>query len=142
MNYGVQQQKDAPQKVYEEPCNLFVAKFLGNPPINVIDGIVENKEIKLLNGTVIGKIEAADQKVKLGIRPEFVTLDGKLNVDIQVEMVEHIGRDTMAICKLEGYEDTMRVIVPSHKKIEADTEVKIAFRRFFVFDYETGERLQ
>ena len=142
MNFGVQQQKDEPQQVYEEPVNLFVAKFLGNPPINVIDGEISNKEIKLLNGTVIGTIDAEDQKVKLGVRPEFFTLDENLNVDIYVDMVEHIGRDTMALCKIEGYEDSVRVIVPSHKKIAANTNVKIGFRRFFVFNYETGERLQ
>ena len=142
MNYGVQQQKDEPQKVYEEPVNLFVAKFLGNPPINVIDGEIVNKEIKLLNGTVIGNIDAEDQKVKLGIRPEFFTLDENLNVDIHVDFVEHIGRDTMAISQIKGYEESVRVIVPSHKRIEADTDVKIGFRRFFVFNYETGERLQ
>lgn len=142
MNFGIQQQKDEPQTVYEEPKNLFVAKFLGNPPINVIEGIIENKEIKLLNNTVIGHIDAVDQKVKLGVRPEFFTLDGDLNIDIHVDFVEHIGRDTMALCKIEGYEDNVRVIVPSHKRIEAESDIKIGFRRFFVFDYETGERLQ
>lgn len=142
MNFGVQQQKDEPQTVYEEPKNLFVAKFLGNPPINVIEGIIENKEIKLLNNTVIGHIDASDQKIKLGVRPEFFTLDGDLNIDIYVDFVEHIGRDTMALCKIDGYEDNVRVIVPSHKRLEADSNIKIGFRRFFVFDYETGERLQ
>lgn len=142
MNFGVQQQKDEPQTVYEEPKNLFVAKFLGNPPINVIEGIIENKEIKLLNNTVIGHIDAVDQKIKLGVRPEFFTLDGDLNIDVHVDFVEHIGRDTLALCKIEGYEDNVRVIVPSHKRIEADSDIKIGFRRFFVFDYETGERLQ
>ena len=142
MNYGVQQQKDEPQKVYEEPVNLFVAKFLGNPPINVIDGEITNKEIKLLNGTVIGNIDAEDQKVKIGVRPEFFTLDENLNVDIHVDFVEHIGRDTMAISQIKGYEQSVRVIVPSHKRIEADSDIKIGFRRFFVFNYETGERLQ
>ena len=57
-------------------------------------------------------------------------------------MVEHIGRDTMALCKIEGYEENVRVIVPSHKKIKAGENIKIGFRRYFVFEYETGERLQ
>ena len=48
----------------------------------------------------------------------------------------------MAISQIKGYEQSVRVIVPSHKKIEADSDIKIGFRRFFVFDYETGERLQ
>ena len=142
MNFGVQQQKDEPQTVYEEPANLFVAKFLGNPPINVVEGVIENGEVKLLNGVALGKIDAADQKVKLGVRPEFFTLDENLNIDIYVDMVEHIGRDTMALCKIEGYEENVRVIVPSHKKIKAGENIKIGFRRYFVFEYETGERLQ
>lgn len=142
MNYGVKQQIDEPQKVYENPCNLFVAKFLGNPPINVLDGVVEGGEVKLLNGAVIGKTDLADQKVQLGVRPEFVTLENNPTIDVFVDMVEHIGRDTMALCKIEGYENNIRAIVPSYSAISADTNTKIGFRKFFVFDYETGERLQ
>ena len=142
MNFGVKQQMDEPQRVYEEPTNLFVARFLGNPPINVIDGKVEDKKVKLLNGTVLGNIDADDQPVKLGVRPEFFTLDENLNVDIKINDVEHIGRDTMALGIIDGYEENVRVIVPSHKKIESDIQIKIGFRRFFVFNYETGERIQ
>ena len=95
-----------------------------------------------LNGTVLGDIDADDQPVKLGVRPEFFTLDENLNVDIKINDVEHIGRDTMALGVIDGYEENVRVIVPSHKKIESDTQIKIGFRRFFVFNYETGERIQ
>ena len=87
MNYGVQQQKDEPQTVYEEPKNLFVAKFLGNPPINVIDGVIENGEVKLLNGAVIGKTTAVDQPCKLGIRPEFFTLDENVVAEVGVVLL-------------------------------------------------------
>ncbi len=45
MKDGIVQQKDEPQKVYEEPANLFVAKFLGTPAINVFDGRVENGKL-------------------------------------------------------------------------------------------------
>ncbi len=44
LNFGVKQQMDAPQDMYNKPDNLFVAKFLGNPPINVIDGEIKKKE--------------------------------------------------------------------------------------------------
>ncbi len=142
MNYGVQQQKDEPQKVYEEPVNLFVAKFLGNPPINVIDGIVENKQLKLINGQVLDHVDIEDQPVSIGIRPEFFSLDDGLKMDVYVDMVEHIGRDTMALCKIEGYENTVRAIIPSYKKLEANQLIKIGFRRYFVFNKETGERLK
>ncbi|HEY8365483.1 MAG TPA: ABC transporter ATP-binding protein, partial [Haloplasmataceae bacterium] len=43
MKEGVVQQVDAPQNIYNNPINLFTAKFLGNPPINVLDGYCKNK---------------------------------------------------------------------------------------------------
>lgn len=142
MNFGVKQQIDEPQNVYEEPINLFVAKFLGNPPINVIDGTIENKQIKLNNGYVLGSVEADDQPVKIGVRPEFFTVDEGGEIPIHVDMVEHIGRDTMALIKIEGYEDDVRAIVPSHKRLAINTDITVGFRRFFVFNAETGERIQ
>lgn len=142
MNFGVKQQIDEPQNVYEEPINLFVAKFLGNPPINVIDGKIENKQIKLLNGLVIGEIESDDQDVKIGVRPEFFTVDEGGEIKVHVDMVEHIGRDTMALVKLEGYEEDIRAIIPSHKRLVTNTDIMVGFRRFFVFDANTGERIK
>ena len=47
MNYGVMQQMDEPQKVYDDPVNLFVAKFLGTPPINVFNATIENGAVKI-----------------------------------------------------------------------------------------------
>lgn len=45
MNFGVIQQIDEPQKVYDEPVNLFVAKFLGSPAINIFDGEIKNGKL-------------------------------------------------------------------------------------------------
>ncbi len=142
MNYGVKQQMDEPQKVYEEPCNLFVAKFLGNPPINAIEGIIENKQVKLKNGNVIDKVDLPDQNIIIGIRPEFFIVDKKGVLDAHVEFVEHIGRDTMALCRVEGYENNIRAIVPSYTPILSNADIKFAIRKYFIFHIDTGERLK
>ena len=142
MNFGVKQQIEEPQNVYEEPINLFVAKFLGNPPINVIDANIENKQIKLHNGYVLGNIDIEDQEVKIGVRPEFFTVDEGGEIPVHVDMVEHIGRDTMALVKIEGYDDDIRAIVPSHKRLTTNTDIIVGFRRFFVFNANTGERIK
>ena len=142
MNFGVKQQIDEPQNVYEEPINLFVAKFLGNPPINVIDANIENKQIKLHNGYVLGNIDVEDQEVKIGVRPEFFTVDEGGEIPVHVDMVEHIGRDTMALVKIECYDDDIRAIVPSHKRLTTNTDIIVGFRRFFVFNANTGERIK
>ncbi len=141
MNFGVRQQIDHPQIVYKEPVNLFVAKFLGNPPINVIEGKVENNKVLLNNGVVLGETNLENREVLLGIRPEFFELDDKGNIQVEVELVEHIGRDTMAICLLPGYEKPIRAIVSTYSNLEVDQKVKFSISRYFMFDKETGERL-
>lgn len=140
MNFGVKQQLNHPQTVYNEPVNLFVAKFLGNPPINILEGYVENKSVKLTNGIEVGKVDTPDQKVFIGLRPEFFEVSDDGLIEAEVEIVEHIGRDTMAICVANGYKQTFRAIVPSSSNLKVDTKVKFNIKRFFVFNHETGER--
>ncbi|MDR1698043.1 MAG: ATP-binding cassette domain-containing protein, partial [Erysipelotrichaceae bacterium] len=52
MNYGIRQQVGEPQQVYDEPENLFVAKFLGTPPINLYETVSNNGVIKIGDATV------------------------------------------------------------------------------------------
>ena len=142
MNFGVKQQIDHPQKVYENPINQFVAKFLGNPPINIIAGKVLDKRLYLLDGTYLEDIEAEDGDVQIGIRPEFFKVDPNGQIDVAVEIVEHIGRDTMVIFTKEGSEKSIRAIVPSENNIEAGTTVKFGYSKLFVFDNITGGRIK
>lgn len=100
MNFGLFQQEDEPQKVYDDPKNLFVAKFLGNPPINVQAGYIQKGKLYLNNGTFLQNMKADDQEVFIGIRPEFFKIDPKGAIEAEVKIVEHIGRDSMAICDL------------------------------------------
>lgn len=141
MNYGIRQQMGEPQKVYEEPANLFVAKFLGNPPINIVEGEIKDKKIKLKSGLPLGKTDLPDQKTKIGLRPEFFTLDGEKTVSMHVNNVDHIGRDTLSLCVIEGYDEEVRVILPSDSNVKEGTDIDVGFKKFFVFDYETGERI-
>ena len=57
MKDGIVQQKDEPQKVYDEPANLFVAKFLGTPAINVFDGSIENGKLYMAEKEVLSSTE-------------------------------------------------------------------------------------
>ena len=142
MNYGVKQQIDHPQSVYENPVNQFVAKFLGNPPINIIEGKVEAGKLALLDGCILCDVEAADGEVNIGIRPEFFVVEENGPMTVTVDIVEHIGRDTMIIFNLPGSEKSIRAIVPSSNAIEAGQTVKLGFSNLFVFDKETGGRIK
>ena len=142
MNYGVEMQKDHPQDVYDEPNCLFVAKFLGNPPINVLDGKIENGKVLLCNGDVLLDTELKDQEVKVGLRPEFFVVDPEGPINATIDIIQHIGRDTMLICNVENHPDTIRVIVESLKGFEEGMKIKLNFKKVFVFNNQAdGGRL-
>lgn len=143
MNFGVEKQKDHPQDVYDEPNCLFVAKFLGNPPINIISGEIKNGKLKLNNGdTLMDVNNIEDCKVKIGLRPEFFTVDENGPINATIDIIQHIGRDTMLLCKLDNYDDPIRLIVPSLQGFEEGMKIKINYKKIFVFnDDEDGGRL-
>ncbi|MDD3171274.1 MAG: ABC transporter ATP-binding protein [Bacilli bacterium] len=142
MNEGLQQQMEPPQMVYDNPVNLFVAKFLGNPPINVIEGKIKSKKLMLKNTVVLEEnCDFADQDVSIGIRPEFFVIDEKGKIPATIEIVEHIGRDNMIISKIDGYENSFRAIVPSGLGLAPGEKIKFNYSKIFVFNKETGRRL-
>ncbi|MGD9605550.1 MAG: ABC transporter ATP-binding protein [Bacilli bacterium] len=141
MNYGVKQQINPPQAVYDEPINMFVAKFLGNPPINIVPAKMEAGQIVLHDGTILEKgYEIPDQEILLGLRPEFLKIQQTGKIGAQIDLIEHIGRDTMIICQLENSDTSIRVIVPSSKDLEINQKINLSITKLFVFNKETGER--
>ncbi len=101
MNEGVVQQFDIPQNLYLEPTNLFVAKFMGNPIINLVDMKKDgNKlvskdfsiDLSLLNKDRF-KGELNEENYIVGIRPEYFELSENPLFEVNVESVELIGKD-------------------------------------------------
>ncbi len=142
MNFGLKQQINAPQLVYEEPVNLFVAKFLGSPPINTVNAKIEKGQLISDDGIVLERgLQLEDQEVIMGLRPEYLKLSLNGKVEAEIEFVEHIGRDTMIICKLTHSEQKVRAIIPSEKEVAVGEIIKFNYSKLFVFNKETGERL-
>ncbi len=152
MKLGVIQQIDEPQKVYDEPANLFVAKFLGSPAINVFDGEIKDGKL-YLNGKELDsdatykKANAngeKDRKVKVAVRPESFEYPKKGGlIPVQVSSVEHIGRDITVNGDIEGQKSHVKIIIPSELSKEIAGKDKLAFnaKRLYVFE-ETGERIK
>ena len=144
MKDGVLQQKGKPQEVYDNPCNLFVAKFLGTPPINVFEG--EIKDGKLFIGEeAIMNFDSPDKAVTVAIRPEaFIpATDGIFTCAL--DRIEVMGRDISIVAKHEKSEkEFVRAIVDSDNLKSLNGE-KVAFNlranKVFVFDKKTGERI-
>ena len=147
MDDGVIQQYDIPQNLYLEPKNLFVAKFIGNPIINIYEAKL--KDNALVSKDFAFKLESLDKdrfKDKLdkdsyliGIRPEHFIFDenGK---SIRVETIEMIGRYMILHFSLNGIPS--RMIADSKLKINPGDEVKIGvdFSSIYIFE-EDGRRV-
>ena len=141
MDFGEKRQIGVPQDVYDKPANLFAAKFLGTPPINIFEGVIKTKKV-LFNGKNIGKIKGENQEVLIGIRPEGFIIDEKGSIELTVDMVETIGRDTSLIIidpTKEG--ETFRAIVDSEHRIKPGDVLKVSIKaeKMFVFNPESGE---
>ena len=97
MKAGVVHQIGKPQEVYDNPANLFVAKFLGTPPINVFLGEVKQEKLYIGDCAVLDVAGVADQKVTVGIRPEGFIPDENGPLSCELKAVEVTGRDTTIV---------------------------------------------
>lgn len=144
MKDGVFQQMGKPQEVYDKPINLFVAQFLGTPPINVFRGIVEDKKLYIGEAAVMD-VNAPDGKVYVGIRPEGFILsdDGALECDLN--RVEVMGRDISVVSTHpESENDIIRAIIGSGNDVNVSTgKVRFDLKpgKVHVFDWDSQERI-
>ena len=101
MKDGVVQQIGNPQEVYDEPINLFVAKFLGTPPINVFQGTVRSEKLYIGEEAVLDVPGVADQEVYAAVRPEGFELEENGPFTCKLSAVEVMGRDVSVVSNHE-----------------------------------------
>lgn len=145
MKEGVIQQTGKPQEVYEDPVNLFVAKFLGTPQINLFEGRVEKEQLLIGEEAVLSVKGVEDQPLTVGIRPEGFLLkeDGPLSLDLV--RVEVMGRDISVVSTSKAsLNPTVRSIIDAEMRLQVTTEkVRFALRpsKVLLFHKETEERI-
>jgi multiple sugar transport system ATP-binding protein len=144
MKKGVVQQIGSPQDVYDSPNNLFVAKFLGTPPINVFEGEIRDGSL-YIGSDRIGKAGAPDQKVYVGIRPEGFVLDENGPFHCTLKAVEVMGRDVSVVAENPFLvSQTLRAIIPSDTVMDRErSSVSFSLKKnkVFVFGHESEERI-
>ena len=145
MKLGVVQQIGKPQDVYDNPANLFVAKFLGTPPINVFEGEVKGGRLFIGEDAVLPVPGVADQKVTVGIRPEGFVLDENGPMHCTPTNVEVMGRDVSVVathaCSLNPL---VRSIINADNKVDITSGVvrySLKPHKVFLFSKETEERI-
>ncbi len=145
MKLGVVQQIGEPQSVYDSPANLFVAKFLGTPPINVFDGEVADGKLFIGNEAVLDVPGVANQKVTVGIRPEGFNLDENGPLKCRLSNVEVMGRDVSIVSShTSSLNPIIRSIINADHKIDVASEYvrySLKAHKVFLFNQETEERI-
>ena len=145
MKLGVVQQIGKPQDVYDDPTNLFVAKFLGTPPINVLNGKVSGGKLIIGEDAVLNISGVEDQEVYVGIRPEGFELDpeGRLHCDLL--NLEVMGRDVSIVSTHPAsVNPTIRSIIDADNKVDlssAQVCYTLKPHKVFLFNKQTEKRI-
>ena len=144
MKDGVVQQIGKPQDVYDSPVNLFVAKFLGTPPINVFEGTVRQEMLYIGEDAVLPVPGIPEGDVTVGIRPEGFIPDENGPLHCTLSRVEVMGRDVSIVStNAHSLNPNIRSIIDAGQRPSVDTEIvhfSLKPRKVFLFDKETGER--
>lgn len=156
MKDGIMQQVDTPQNLYDRPCNLFVAGFIGSPQMNFMDATVkisgndvtlkvgnsempvpDSKKQALIDGNYNGKT------VILGIRPEDIYESDDaaapvgLNIDTKIKFFELLGAEVYLYFDMEGTQMTARVSSSTKLKSGSDAKFTLDMEKIHLFDKET-----
>ena len=164
MRDGLIQQVDTPQNLYDSPCNLFVAGFIGTPQMNFVTGKLVKKDDNLFAtfGTTLLKLPAdkannpalkeyIDQDVIFGIRPEsihdepmYLETLAETTMNVNVDVTELMGAEIYLYLGFEGMEDATnnkniiaRVSSRSTARSGDDIKVAIDTSRIHIFDKDT-----
>jgi ABC-type sugar transport system ATPase subunit len=142
MKEGVLQQLDSPDRVYHYPANLFVADFIGNPKVNLLDGIVNGNSVKLGQFQIDMDTLGAPEKVMVAVRPEDIAISTEPvpgAVEFKAYSVLPSGADSTIIAQLSELEITVRVMGIS--TINMDDKIWLTFdpQTLNLYDRESGE---
>ena len=145
MKDGVIHQVGKPQDVYDDPADLFVAKFLGTPPINVFRGRIEKEQLFIGNEIVMLVSGVADCDVFAAIRPEGFELSENGALCCKLHRVEVMGRDVSVVCSHDECENAaIRAIISADNKVDitsGEVRFNIKSQKLHIFDAETQQRI-
>ncbi|NLI90176.1 MAG: sn-glycerol-3-phosphate ABC transporter ATP-binding protein UgpC [Epulopiscium sp.] len=153
MNDGIIQQAGKPEELYNKPENIFVAKFIGSPTMNIIEGSMENGRFKSTDGIISIGPSDIDMKslslyegknVSVGIRPErFESGDHHLDkFDCTIDVVEMLGKEKIIYARLDNdYE--LVISTPGHYEYIEGERHSFGFDidALHFFDSDTGIRI-
>lgn len=149
MKEEIVQQIGRPQEVYDNPANLFVARFLGTPPVNVFDGKIRDGRLYIGAEAVLEGLEVfADpmpEEVCVAVRPEGFRLRENGVLSCELSGVEVMGRDISVVSRNKfSLNPQIRSIISTENQPDFESHVvrfDLIPRKVFVFRRDTEERI-
>ena len=157
MKDGIIQQFGTPKQIYNDPANLFVASFIGSPPMNFIPLRLQRQEGRLLALLDSGQARCElplgvrdegleDRDVIIGIRAEQIVLaghepNGLPTLRAEVQVVEPTGPDTLVFVNLNGSKVCCRLAPDDAPQVGESLNLQFDPAKVLLFDANTGERL-
>ena len=141
MEKGVVQQVGSPTEIYDRPANTFVAGFIGNPAMNLIDGSVAGGVFAAANTNITG-LNVSDQRITLGFRAEdarVVDSGGQINAPIYT--LELLGDATMVTVRIGSKLVSVRADKNYRASIDDMVSIEVPAEICHLFDGQTGARI-
>ena len=137
MNNGKIEQFGSPEDIYNNPTNIFVAEFIGNPKMNILkiktQDIINKNTFKLLNKEVKLENSYLDEEFYIGIRPEDISLEkrGEISIDISVDLVENLGSEKIIYTHLNN----TQIRIKTNKNIgDKNITIYLPENKLYLFD--------
>ena len=138
MNKGKIEQFGSPDDIYNNPRNIFVAEFIGNPKMNIIKidkkDIINKNTFKLLNSNIHFENLNIEQEIYIGIRPEDISLENKseIAVEITIDLIENLGSEKIIYAHINDTE----IRIKSTKNIkDKNITIYLPKNKLYLFDY-------
>ena len=151
MKEGYIQQVGTPYDLYFNPVNVFVAGFIGEPPMNFVRAVLKKGKITIGNNTLDLSKKLGDKASKyegkeivFGFRPEAIVLgkaDDSLSIKASVELTELLGDNTNVYVDIQGEKSILKVNPHDTPEMDSDIEFSIPFESVYLFDGETEKRI-
>ena len=151
MKEGYIQQVGTPYDLYFNPVNVFVAGFIGEPPMNFVRATLKKGKITIVKNTLDLSEKLGDKAAKyegkeivFGFRPEAIVLgkaENSLSIKASVELTELLGDNTNVYVDIQGEKSILKVNPHDTPEMYSDIEFSIPFESVYLFDGETEKRI-
>ena len=151
MKEGYIQQVGTPYDLYFNPVNVFVAGFIGEPPMNFVRATLKKGKITIGKNTLDLSHKLGDKASKyegkeivFGFRPEAIVLgkaENSLSIKASVELTELLGDNTNVYVDIQGEKSILKVNPHDTPEMDSDIEFSIPFESVYLFDGETEKRI-